>query len=36
MKTIGDLCGLRRAFCGTAGIVLSPVTRNDFDAWMVA
>jgi len=36
MEAIGDLCGLRRAFCGAAGIVLSTVTSNDFDAWMVA
>ena len=36
MKAIRDLGRLRGTCCGAAGIVLSPVTGNDFDAWMVA
>jgi hypothetical protein len=36
MKTIGDLGGSRRAFCGAAGIVLGTVAGNNVDAWMGA
>jgi hypothetical protein len=36
VKTIGDLCGLRRALCGAAGIVLGTIAANDGDAWMAA
>jgi hypothetical protein len=36
MKAVGDLGRLRRPLCSAAGIVLSPVTRNDCNAWMVA
>jgi len=36
MKAIGNLSRLRRARCGTTGIVLGAIAGNNVDAWMVA